>query len=739
MSFRRIQFTAAIIGLISGLFIHSVANATNLRVGRSTNVSGVVHRIQVDGANGASTAVYSLDYNRRKPAAQLVFAGGAPTIDGESTVRVRGRVIAPNTIFVSRIQVTRRAKPKSYAGARSAAVVMINYSDRANECTQAQLQNTFFGGSSSVNSLYRQSSGGTIDLTGQVYYPVTINYSAASACDYTGWAAAANAALAAQGIDVTGNNHVIYSLPSNPSCGWLGLADMPGKRSWTLSCGNTSLFAKELSHNFGWDIPADTSGSPVPTPTVAPTPIPTATPVPTPVKTPTPLPTATPAPTAVKTPTPVPTATKTPTPAPTPTKTPTPVPPTPTKTPTPVPTATPTATPVPTSPSALIIGPGISTHYTIQNTDGETQMIAAAGFKWVRTDLFWQYTERSPGVYNFSEYDTLLASLDKYGVKAYLILCYANPLYDGGLAPHTDAGRAAFVRWAHAAVDHLKGRKIIWEIYNEPNWFFWTPQPNVADYNKLALAVARDIKTSFPNEIVVGPTSTDNDLTFLENVLSTGILSYLDGVSVHTYRPNPAGSGIPETVVDFVKPAQALIAKYAPAGKYIPIVSGEWGYTRNDVSEATQAKYLVRENLIDTMLGVPLTVWYDWKDDGTDPNDREHAFGITGATFTAGANPVRTPHLAYYAARTMNLRLGAYTYQGRVTTAQATDYVLKYSNGASNIFVAWTSGAAHTISAAIPTGTYRTHDYIGNVTAGITSTNNSANINVSDSPIYIYP
>src|SRR3954447_22228839 len=85
---------------------------------------------------------------------------------------------------------------------------------------------------------------------------------------------------------------------------------------------------------------------------------------------------------------------------------------------------------------------GVNIHFT-QPQPGEMQMLADAGFKWVRMDFTWGGTERKKGEYDFSRYDGLIKSLEPHGIRALFILDYANRLYDDGLPPHTDEGRAA--------------------------------------------------------------------------------------------------------------------------------------------------------------------------------------------------------------------------------------------------------------------------------------------------------
>ena len=90
-------------------------------------------------------------------------------------------------------------------------------------------------------------------------------------------------------------------------------------------------------------------------------------------------------------------------------------------------------------------GLGVNIHFT-DPQPGELEMIKAAGFKWVRMDFTWGGTEREAGKYDFAAYDRLVGALEKNGLRAVFILDYGNPLYDEGLAPHTDGGRAAFAK-----------------------------------------------------------------------------------------------------------------------------------------------------------------------------------------------------------------------------------------------------------------------------------------------------
>lgn len=112
-------------------------------------------------------------------------------------------------------------------------------------------------------------------------------------------------------------------------------------------------------------------------------------------------------------------------------------------------------------------GLGVNIHFT-EPQPGELEMIRAAGFRWVRMDFTWAATEPEPGRYDFAKYDSLLAALEKAGLRAYFILDYGHPKFAdaGDRQPFTSrAGtpefRDAFAEWAVAAVGHFKGRGIV--------------------------------------------------------------------------------------------------------------------------------------------------------------------------------------------------------------------------------------------------------------------------------------
>src|SRR3954470_22393977 len=86
-------------------------------------------------------------------------------------------------------------------------------------------------------------------------------------------------------------------------------------------------------------------------------------------------------------------------------------------------------------PGVVPDGLGVNIHFT-DPRPGEMEMLAGAGFRFVRMDFGWGGTERNRGEYDFAEYERLLAALDRHAIRAVFILDYSNRLYDDGLSPH---------------------------------------------------------------------------------------------------------------------------------------------------------------------------------------------------------------------------------------------------------------------------------------------------------------
>jgi hypothetical protein len=359
-------------------------------------------------------------------------------------------------------------------------------------------------------------------------------------------------------------------------------------------------------------------------------------------------------------------------------------------------------------PATIPAGVGVNIHF-VNGHENDLDLIAAAGFKFVRMDFHWEQTERKEGVYEWTAYDALTDHLEQRGLRAIYILDYVNPLYEPMVEAQRADGKpssrrrpasprhpesvAAFARWSAAAAGHFQGRHIVWEIYNEPNIDFWRPKPDAAEYTTLALATAKAIRETDPSATIIAPAMSRFDWKYMKVFLHSGVLEFLDGVSVHPYR---AFSDAPETAAADYKKLRKLIDHCAPASRRgkIPILSGEWGYATHTkgVSLETQAAFAVRQQLSNLLNGVPLSIWYDWKD-GQNPANSEQNYGAVHGDLQ--------PKPAYLALKTMTGELNGYRLERRLDGLSKKDFVLVFVNDAgARKAAAWTVDQPHSVHLA---------------------------------------
>lgn len=282
---------------------------------------------------------------------------------------------------------------------------------------------------------------------------------------------------------------------------------------------------------------------------------------------------------------------------------------------------------IPTA-GAFTDGLGVNIHFT--SDDQALNAIRGAGFTWVRMDLAWSRVETVLGTYNFANYDSLISSLEARGLKALFIIDYGNALYANASPPSTDAARAAFAAYAEACARHFAGHGCLYEIWNEPdiagtNW----PTPDPVQYAALFQAALAGVRRGDPTATVSTGGTGGMDRNFLRDAMASNGLAGANAVAVHPYR-----QGGPESTTDDLVMIRKLVSDTYPT-QTPPVWSGEWGYSSTwygdgslPASRDVQAHYAARELLTTWLLGFPMRIYYDIRDDGTDPLNKEHNFGL---------------------------------------------------------------------------------------------------------------
>ena len=114
-------------------------------------------------------------------------------------------------------------------------------------------------------------------------------------------------------------------------------------------------------------------------------------------------------------------------------------------------------------------------------------------------------------------------------------------------------------------------------------------------------------------------------------------------------------------------------------------------------AQERQGQYITREWLSNLASGVDLSIYYDWKEDGTSPTDPESHFGTV--------RPDLTPKPAFGAVRDLIAGLRGYTFRHRLEKYDPKIWQLLFQRGDSGdlALVTWKAGSGASASEQTPT------------------------------------
>ena len=120
---------------------------------------------------------------------------------------------------------------RTSTGAHRVAVVLFNFSnDTSQPYTPAIAQGVAFTNADSVAAYYSENSWGQLGLSGDVLgWYIDPGHQCELCLSHVGDVGQCQA-VAAAGVDLGAYDNVVYAFPTT-SCGWAGLANMPGKNS----------------------------------------------------------------------------------------------------------------------------------------------------------------------------------------------------------------------------------------------------------------------------------------------------------------------------------------------------------------------------------------------------------------------------------------------------------------------------------------------------------------------------
>jgi hypothetical protein len=294
--------------------------------------------------------------------------------------------------------------------------------------------------------------------------------------------------------------------------------------------------------------------------------------------------------------------------------------------------------------------------YGLEEMEVVAQRAQEAGVKWSREDFGWGNIETQPGHFEWNYTDRLLDCARRHGITIYPIVAY----WPGWAKAYTTEGIDQYVSFLRALATRYHGQIKHWEIWNEPNIFFW--QGTKEQYAELLTKSYRALKDIDPDCQVLGLSTSQIDYEYIEWMLKHQ--TPFDILTIHPYRTHFDDSAF---IADLKKVSD--LARM-PDGKRRPVWLTEMGWAthathpfyRQDFaanSQRTQAELIARVYLSSIVSGVePRTFWYDFRNDGDDPYYFEHNMGILRQD--------NQPKAAYLAYRTMTSLLDGLRYEGPV-------------------------------------------------------------------------
>ncbi|MBN2447128.1 MAG: beta-galactosidase, partial [Phycisphaerae bacterium] len=301
------------------------------------------------------------------------------------------------------------------------------------------------------------------------------------------------------------------------------------------------------------------------------------------------------------------------------------------------------------------------------------RLAAAAGVKWTREELNWRLIEPRQGEFDFEFFDTMVETAQRHGISVYGLLCYSTPWCQ---PPITDEFIEHYCRYVRAMVGRYGERIKYWEIWNEPNIFFW-PGPKER-YPVLLKRAYETVKAVDPDAQVLGCSTAGIDTTFIQMVVEQG--APFDALTIHPYRHDLNTHAF----MNELRAVRELVG-----GRDVWITEMGWPSHIGGLSEREQAGYVARTYIAALASGAVRSVsWYDFREDGADPFYNEHHFGLVRGDLT--------PKAGYRALATVGSLLGSTRIESELELGDGlTGFV--FADGSRRIAIVWSDEATQVV------------------------------------------
>jgi len=337
--------------------------------------------------------------------------------------------------------------------------------------------------------------------------------------------------------------------------------------------------------------------------------------------------------------------------------------------------------------AAPIWGVGVHLPSGQTNATELRSLVQRLGISSFRDDVQWSQLEKEPGVFRFqnanAQIDDLIAGRSGTRLPGMVVLLSDNALHFRGM-PRTDEDREAFAKYVKVVFERFGDQVSGYEVWNEWNLGAGArdgPRGSVEDYVRLLERVRRVADEVGVKAPLVAGAVGNRDMAWIRRFVQLGGLRLADGFSIHPYN-HSARDASAEEVVSWMDALDREL-RQANGGKSKPLYITEIGWPTHDkgTDEATAAARLFKMNLL--LQSKPYAAgvwWYDLFDDGNNPSNREHRFGLMHVD--------HTPKPAFNALMQFMQIAAKRTVVRSTTTDKGTIVQLSESAGQPNI-IAW--------------------------------------------------
>lgn len=221
------------------------------------------------------------------------------------------------------------------------------------------------------------------------------------------------------------------------------------------------------------------------------------------------------------------------------------------------------------------------------------RMLRIVGIGWVRERFSWGGTETEKGTVRWQQYDTVADTFSQHGINVYQIF-HDSPGWSHGGRKGTRNPRdlREVYRFAKRLAEHYKGRVRAWEVWNEPDIFFW---PDLGDtFAGVQKAAYLGFKAGDAQLPVLIGSFCRGYCPFDDSLFEAGIEDYFDIFNWHTYSP-------PSRYADILKRYIELLRSHGCAERPvwlteagIRLVATEAGGELSPADERKQADFVPR-------------------------------------------------------------------------------------------------------------------------------------------------